>query len=210
MELQFSLKEAAAIADVPEPFVRKAIAQKTLRPRAVSTGRALRYRFAPRDMLFLKVLARFPFGLPREDKDALRALISGKRASAGNWHATKTDFVFRAGDVVIHVAAKSARDALAHDLAAYRRGQRRIVSDPAVLGGEPVFKGTGIPLAQVSGRMAKGVPLREIAADYPALGLADIAFAAIHSRMKPDPGRPRKPPRPSRPPAKGKKRSKRS
>jgi uncharacterized protein (DUF433 family) len=212
MELQFSLKEAAAIADVPEPFVRKAIAQKTLRPRAVSTGRAVRYRFAPRDMLFLKVIARFPFGLPRKDKDALRALVSGRRASAGNWHATKTDFVFRSGDAVILVEAKSARDALAHDLAAYRRGQRRIVSDPAVLGGEPGFKGTRIPLAQVSGLMAKGVPLREIAEDYPALGLADIAFAAIHSRMKPDPGRPRKPLkllRPSRPTAKRKKRAKR-
>jgi uncharacterized protein (DUF433 family) len=192
MTLQFSLKEAAAIADVPEPFVRKAIAQRTLRPRAVASGRAVRYRFAPRDMLFLKVIFGFPFDLPRKDKDALRSLVDGKRASAGQWQATKTDFVFRSGDVVVHVEAKNARDALAHDLAAYRRGRRRIVSDPSILAGEPVFKGTRIPLAHVSALIAKRVPLREIAEDYPALSLADIAFAAIHARMKRNPGRPRK------------------
>jgi uncharacterized protein (DUF433 family) len=191
--MQFSLKEAAAIADVPEPFVRKAIAQRTLRPRAVASGRAVRYRFAMRDMLFLKVISGFPFGLPRKDKDALRSLVDGKRTNAGKWQATKTDFVFRSGDVVIHVEAKNARDALAHDLTAYRRGRRRIVSDPSVLGGEPVFKGTRIPLAHVSALIAKRVPLREIAEDYPALSLADIAFAAIHSKMKRNPGRPRKP-----------------
>jgi uncharacterized protein (DUF433 family) len=190
--LQFSLKEAAAIADVPEPFVRKAIAQRTLRPRAVASGRAMRYRFAMRDMLFLKVICGFPFDLPRKDKDALRSLVDGKRASAGQWQATKTDFVFRSGDVVVHVEAKNARDALAHDLAAYRRGRRRIVSDPSVLSGEPVFKGTRIPLAHVSALIAKRVPLREIAEDYPALSLADMAFAAIHAKMKRNPGRPRK------------------
>lgn len=192
MDLQFSLKEAAAIADVPEPFVRKAITQRTLRPRAVASGRAVRYRFAMRDMLFLKVISGFPFGLPRKDKDALRSLVDGKRASAGKWQATKTDFVFRSGDVVIVVECKGLRNTLTQDLSAYRRGLKRIVSDPSVMGGEPVFKGTRITLAHVSALIAKRVPLREIAEDYPALNLADIAFAAIHSKMKRNPGRPRK------------------
>ena len=46
MDLQFSVKEAAAIADVPEPFVRKAIVQKAVRPRRVSAGRAVRHRLS--------------------------------------------------------------------------------------------------------------------------------------------------------------------
>jgi uncharacterized protein (DUF433 family) len=74
----------------------------------------------------------------------------------------------------------------------YARGRRRVVSSPSVLGGEPVFKGTRIPVAQVAGLIAKGVPLAEIAQDYPALTTVDIAYASIHAKMKRNPGRPRK------------------
>jgi uncharacterized protein (DUF433 family) len=193
VDLEFSLKEAAAIVDVPEVFVRKAIDQRTLRPRAVSSGRALRYRFDANDMLFLKVISRFPFGLPRKDKDALRSLVDGKRATAGKWRTAKSDFVFSSNDLVIVVECKHLRDTLAHDLAAYRRGQKRIVSNPSIKGGEPVFEGTRIPLAHVAALIAKHVPLDEIAEDFPALSREDLAFAAIHSKMKRNPGRPRKP-----------------
>lgn len=193
MDLQFSLKEAAAIADVPEPFVRKAVVQKAVRPRRVSAGRTVRHRFDVNDMLFLKVISEFPFDLPRRDKDALRSLLEGKQTQAGKWSKTKTDFVARNGDLVIVVECKDVRSRLSRDLATYRRGVKRIVSDPEIMAGEPVFAGTRIPLAHVSGLIAKGVPLAEIVEDYPALSRADLDFAAIHSKMKRNPGRPRKP-----------------
>jgi uncharacterized protein (DUF433 family) len=193
MDLQFSLKEAAAIADVPEPFVRKAVDQKTVRPRTVSSGRAVRYRFGVDEMLFLKVISGFPFGLPKQDKDALRSLVEGNRTRAGKWRRAKTDFMAQVGDMVIIVECKNMRGALTRDLATYRRGVKRIVSDPEVMAGEPVFAGTRIPLAHVSALIAKGVPRDEIAEDYPALSRADLDFAAIHAKMKRNPGRPRKP-----------------
>jgi uncharacterized protein (DUF433 family) len=193
MDLQFSVKEAAAIADVPEPFVRKAIVQKAVRPRRVSAGRAVRHRFGVNDMLFLKVISEFPFDLPRRDKDALRSLLEGKQTRAGKWSKTKTDFVARNGDLVIVVECKDVRSRLSRDLATYRRGVKRIVSDPEIMAGEPVFAGTRIPLAHISGLFAKGVRREEIVEDYPALSRADLDFAAIHSKMKRNPGRPRKP-----------------
>jgi uncharacterized protein (DUF433 family) len=193
VDLQFSLKEAAAIADVPEPFVRKAIDQKTVRPRTISSGRAVRYRFDVNDMLFLKVISRFPFGLPTQDKSALRSLVEGNRTRAGKWSREKADYIVRVGDMAIIVECKALHSTLTRDLATYRRGLKRIISDPEVMAGEPVFAGTRISLAQVSGLIAKGVPLDEIAEDYPALSRADLAFAAIHSKMKRNPGRPRKP-----------------
>jgi uncharacterized protein (DUF433 family) len=212
VDSQFSLKEAAAIADVPEPFVRKAVDQKTVRPRRVASGRAMRHRFGVSEMLLLKLIAKFPFDLPRQDKDALRSLVEGKRTHAGKWQKAKGDFVARSGDLVIVVECKDVRSRLARDLATYRRGLKRIVSDPEVMAGEPVFSGTRIPLAHISGLFAKGVPSDEIVEDYPALSRADLDFAAIHSRMKRNPGRPRKPLRFVRhplPPARSKARSKR-
>ena len=193
MDLRFSLKEAAAIADVPEPFVRKAVVQKAVRPRRVSAGRAVRHRFDVNDMLLLKVISEFPFDLPRRDKEALRSLLEGKQTRAGKWSKTKTDFVARNGDLVVVVECKDVRSRLSRNLATYRRGVKRIVSDPEIMAGEPVFAGTRIPLAHISGLIAKGVPLAEIVEDYPALSRADLDFAAIHSKMKRNPGRPRKP-----------------
>jgi uncharacterized protein (DUF433 family) len=70
---------------------------------------------------------------------------------------------------------------------------KRIVSNPEIKAGEPVFEGTRIPLAHIAGIIAKGAPLHEIAADYPHLSRADIHFAAIQSRKK------RKPPVPPKP-----------
>jgi uncharacterized protein (DUF433 family) len=73
------------------------------------------------------------------------------------------------------------------------RGLKRIVSDPAVMGGEPVFAGTRIPLAHIAGIIAQGAPFHEIAADYPDLSRADLHFAAMQSRIRDKPPRPRKP-----------------
>jgi uncharacterized protein (DUF433 family) len=74
-----------------------------------------------------------------------------------------------------------------------KRGLKRIVSDPEVMAGEPVFEGTRIPLAHVAGKIAKGVPLHELAEDYPRLSRADLHFAAIESRKKRNPPRRPKP-----------------
>jgi uncharacterized protein (DUF433 family) len=193
MRPSFSLKEAAAIAGVAEPVVRKAIEAKTLRPRIVGSGRPPRYRFDIKEMLYLKLVADMPLALGKADKAALWALVERRRHSAGRWEATGGDFVVRAGAVTLRVDVRSIRNALAHSLFTYRHGRRRIVSNPAILGGEPVFEGTRIPLAHIAALIAKGEALTEIAEDYPALEEADLAYAALHSRMKRDPGRPRKP-----------------
>ena len=200
MNLEFSLKEAAAIVNLPEPFVRKAIETQALRPRAVSWGGALRYRFGVKDMLLLKLIGEFPLGLDKADKAALRVLVEGNRRTAGKWHARESDFVVSSGsgDLVCRIDVKTVRNALAHNLRTYVRGRRRIVSSPSILGGEPVFEGTRIPISQVAGLIVKGVSLAEIAEDYPTLSPADLSFAAIHAKMKGNPGRPKKPIRFSR------------
>ena len=60
--------------------------------------------------------------------------------------------------------------------------QDRIVRDPQVCGGEPVFKGTRVTLRTVLASLASGDRPDEILTDFPALKAADIqaaiAFAA--------------------------------
>ena len=96
-------------------------------------------------------------------------------------------------DEIIKALPISRRARVMRRYGELKRGLKRIMSDPEVMAGEPVFAGTRIPLAHISGLIAKGVPREEIAEDYPALSRADLDFAAIHSKMKRNPGRPRKP-----------------
>lgn len=60
--------------------------------------------------------------------------------------------------------------------------EERIVRDPKVCGGEPVFKGTRVTLRTVLASLAVGDPADEILADFPSLKPEDIraaiAFAA--------------------------------
>jgi uncharacterized protein (DUF433 family) len=57
-----------------------------------------------------------------------------------------------------------------------------IVRDPAICGGQPVFKGTRVLLRTVLGYLAHGEPIETLRADFPSLTddhvRAAIAFAA--------------------------------
>ena len=58
----------------------------------------------------------------------------------------------------------------------------RIVRDPAICGGEPIFKGTRVTLRTVLASLAEGASFAEILADFPTLSEEDlraaVAFAA--------------------------------
>ncbi len=58
----------------------------------------------------------------------------------------------------------------------------RIIRDPKICGGEPVFKGTRVTLRTVLASLAAGDSAEEILADFPSLKAEDvqaaIAFAA--------------------------------
>src|SRR5258708_10506023 len=92
--------------------------------------------------------------------------------------------------MVVSGQYKAMGNEVGHNVGAFHWGKRRIISVPEVLGGEPVLRGTRIPLEQVAGLFRKGVSLQEIAEDFPALSARDLAYARVYSRMGAAPGRP--------------------
>lgn len=189
----FSVREAAAIAEVSPDTIRTALEKKAVAPSSKrKTGKAVRYQFSVGDVLFVKVLVEFPFALSKEDKRCLAKILSRGDRTAARWSREGADLVYRSGDMQVSVECKAFRQKVARNLAAFRWGRRRIVSNPDVLGGEPVFRGTRIPLQQVASLFRKGVPEKEIAEDFPALSIRDLAYARLFSRLGERPGRPRK------------------
>ncbi len=62
----------------------------------------------------------------------------------------------------------------------------RIIRDPQVCGGQPVFKGTRVPLRTVLASLAEGDTIEQILVDFPTLAADDvraaIAFAAASAQ----------------------------
>jgi uncharacterized protein (DUF433 family) len=56
---------------------------------------------------------------------------------------------------------------------------RRIVRDPKICGGEPVFKGTRVTLRTVLASLASGDTPEAILADFPSLAPEDIQAAIV-------------------------------
>jgi uncharacterized protein (DUF433 family) len=189
----FSLREAAAIAEIPESTIRTAIEKRSIRPPSSRVGKSIRYEFDLNELLFIKLLTEFPFSLPKEDKHSLRQLVGKSSGSVGRWQIRGPNLLMKKGELSVSVHYHLLRKQLVQNVNLYRKGVNRIVSDTEILSGERVFEGTRIPLEHIAGLFRKGVGEAEIREDYPALSHLDLAFASIHARMSPPPGRPRKP-----------------
>lgn len=189
----FSVNEAAAIAEVSPDTIRTALEKKTVAPsHKRRIGKAIRHQFSVGDVLLLKLLAEFPFALSKEDKSSLAQIFARGARKAARWSLRGDDLFYRSGDIQISVQCKTFRQTVAANLAAYRWGRRRILSSPEILGGEPVFRGTRIPVHHVASLYRKGASEREIADDFPSLGPRDLAYARLVARFGERPGRPKK------------------
>ena len=57
----------------------------------------------------------------------------------------------------------------------------RIVTDPKILGGKPVVKGTRISVSLILNLLASGMDTQDIIDEYPHLKVADIQAAAKYA-----------------------------
>jgi uncharacterized protein (DUF433 family) len=189
----FSLDEAAAIAEISPDIIRTALEKKSVVPsHQRKTGKAVRHQFSADDVLLVKVLTEFPFPLSRHDKRSLAQVLTRGERRADPWSQQGPDLVYRSGEMLVTVECKVVRQTVEKNLAAYRWGRQRIVSSPDILSGEPVFRGTRIPLQHIASLFRKGVSEQEIREDFPSLKPRDLAYARVAARLGRRPGRPTK------------------
>jgi uncharacterized protein (DUF433 family) len=70
------------------------------------------------------------------------------------------------------------------------RIQEMVVSDPEIMFGTPVFKGTRIPVDLVADMLAQSATAEQILEGYPTLSKEKIAMAPLYMRAFPRRGRP--------------------
>ncbi len=93
---------------------------------------------------------------------------------------------------LIKIDLREPRRELAASLRDLRRARRLVVSDPEILGGEPVFRGTRVPVHVVAELVAQGGKPAELIESYPRLTVEMIRLAPVYAAAYPLRGPKRK------------------
>jgi uncharacterized protein (DUF433 family) len=95
---------------------------------------------------------------------------------------------------LVKIDLREPRREVATSLRDLRRARRLAVSDPDIMGGEPVFRGTRGPVHRIAGLVAQGSTPAELLAGYPRLTAEMIRLAPVYAAAYPLRGRPRRQP----------------
>jgi uncharacterized protein (DUF433 family) len=66
-----------------------------------------------------------------------------------------------------------------------------VVSDPEILSGTPVIRGTRVPVYDVAASVASGIPIDRILTAYSSLQREHVELATMYAEANPQRGRPR-------------------
>lgn len=92
---------------------------------------------------------------------------------------------------LVKIDLREPRRELATSLRELRRARRLVISDPEILGGDPVFRGTRVPVHLIAELVAQGSKPDELIESYPRLTAEMIRLAHIYAAAYPLRGRPR-------------------
>ncbi len=93
------------------------------------------------------------------------------------------------GSVVL-IEVKTARKHMEGELRRLAHAQQAVVSDPEIMSGTPVYRGTRIPVHAIADMLAQGTTIEEILAGYPALTRERVELAPVYAKAFPRRGRP--------------------
>jgi uncharacterized protein (DUF433 family) len=128
----------------------------------------------------------------RLEAEGVRLLpVSARRAIAKQIESSPgMDIVIPAEGSALVIQVKSVRQKLAADLRRLERAREMAVSDPEVMHGTPVYRGTRIPVELIATMVGQGVKIDEILEGYPALDQEKIELAPVYVQAFPRRGRP--------------------
>lgn len=173
----YTPSEAAAVSEVAVKSVHNAIDKRIVASR--NSGRGER-SLSDNDLLRLKLWYGVGSILSAERRKRLFDDIDRNPEAA----------TVRADDYLIIDVAR-AREQLAERARALVEAEELVETNKAILGGEPVFRKTRIPVRMIAAMTTQGVNLEEILEGYPALNARMVELAEIWTAAHPARGRPR-------------------
>ncbi len=178
---RYTPSQAAAITGLPVAAVHKAIDSRLIRPRSARAGATVRRLLSKEQLIYLQLEAEglrlLPVGTRREIAESIQRSPKAEKLPVANGTA-----------LLVEIGA--ARRAVESQLKQLAHMEEMVVSDPRIMRGTPVFKGTRIPVDLVADMLAQGATAEEILEGYPTLSKEKIAIAPLYMRAFPRRGRP--------------------
>jgi uncharacterized protein (DUF433 family) len=188
-DARFTPTEAAVLTGLPLKAVNNAIDKKTISSVAGEDhGRPTR---------MLEARALVSLSLERRLADRIAPELRRKVFDALG-DAPRNTVSLEGG--LLKLDLREPRRELAASLRTLRRARRIVVSDPDIMGGDPVFRGTRVPVHMIAELLEQGAAEAELLESYPRLTAEMIRLAPIFAAAYPLRGRPRKQPWAGRPP----------
>ncbi len=101
---------------------------------------------------------------------------------------------------LVKVDLQEPRRDLAASLRALRRARSLVVTDAEILGGDPVFRGTRVPVHLIAAMLEQDPTEADILKAYPRITAEMVRLASSYAQAYPVRGRPRSQPWRDRPP----------
>jgi uncharacterized protein (DUF433 family) len=180
-ETLFTPTEAAVLTGLSLKAVNNAIDKNTISPVAGKEGGRL---LDARALMSLSIERRLSAAIatPELRRKVFDALAEAPRNAVS----------LEGG--LIKIDLREPRRELAASMRNLRRARRLVVSDPEILGGDPVFRGTRVPVHLIAELLAQGSKPAELIKSYPRLNDEMIRLAPIYAAAYPLRGRPRRQP----------------
>jgi uncharacterized protein (DUF433 family) len=178
---RYTPAQASAVTRLPLKAIHKLIDGHLIRPRRLRVGGITQRVLSEEQLVYLKLEAGgvrlLPLAVRREVARAIEAAP-----------ARKTLTVSEGPSLTIQVRA--ARQQVKQELMRLRKAKRMVVSDPEIMQGDPVYRGTRIPVELIAEMRSQGASLEELLEGYPALNREKIELAPLYMSAFPRRGRP--------------------
>ena len=177
----YTPSQISAVTGLPLPAVHKAIEYKLIRPKRIREGHLVQRLLSRSQAVYLRMEARGLRSLP---------LAARRQVARAVERDPGIDAVLISEGSVILIQCKSARKEVETGLRRLAEATRMVESDPEIMRGAPVYRGTRIPVHAVADMLSQGATVSEILEGYPALTREKVELAPMYVKAFPLRGRP--------------------
>ena len=177
----YTPSQVSAVTGLPLPAVHKAIEYKLIRPKRVREGHLIQRLLSRSQAVYLRMEAKGLRSLP---------LAARRQVARAVEEDPGIDAVLISEGSVILIQCKSVRKDVETGLRRLAEATRIVESDPEIMRGAPVYRGTRIPVHVIADMLSQGATVAEILEGYPALNREKVALAPMYVKAFPRRGRP--------------------
>jgi uncharacterized protein (DUF433 family) len=189
-EVSVTSQEAAWITGLSAKTINATIDRGEVKPLKAARRRGVTSRrLGGAELVYLMMRRRASRSLSVHARKELYAKLAERRDTD-----PMSDVEVQLAGGLVRVEVRRARREVAQRLAALQYAAEMVVSDPAIRGGDPVLRGTRVPVYVIADLIAQGAESSELLEDFPSLNSEMIQAALAYAQTNPRRGRPVKAP----------------